>query len=69
MVSRQYLFCPGVLIDQLNSALWDVEARFDSFVERGSGWVVKKVLQFYLTVNSFKLIKDGCKKGSFYKEG
>ena len=44
--------------------LRDVEARFDSFVERGSGWVVKKVLQFCLTVNSFKLFKGGCKKGS-----
>ena len=56
---------PGVLIDRLNSVLRDVEARFDSFVERGSGWVVKKVLQFCLTVNSFKLFKGGCKKGSF----
>ena len=55
---------PVVLIDQLNSALRDVEAHFDSFVERGSGWVVKKVLQFCLTVNSFKLFKGGCKKGS-----
>ena len=56
---------PGVLVDRLNSALRDVEPRFDSFVERGSGWVVKKVLQFCLTVNSFKLFKGGCKKGSF----
>ena len=56
---------PGILIDQLNSALRDVEACFDSFVERGSGCVVKKVLQFCLTVNSFKLFKGGCKKGSF----
>ena len=45
--------------------LWDVEACFDSFFERGSGWVVKKVLQFCLTVNSFKLFKGGCKKVSF----
>ena len=56
---------PGVLIDQLNGALHDVEAHFDSFVERGSGWVMKKVLQFCLTVNYFKLFKGGCKKGSF----
>ena len=55
---------PRALTDRLNSALRDVEARFDSFVERGSGWVVKKVLQFCLTVNSFKLFKGGCKKGS-----
>ena len=46
--------------------LRDVEAHFDSFVERGLGWVVKKVLQFCLTVNSFKLFKGGCKKGSFF---
>ena len=56
---------PVVLIDQLNSVLWDVETHFDSFVERGSEWVVKKVLQFCFTVNSFKLFKGGCKKGSF----
>ena len=48
---------PGVLIDRLNSVLWDIEAHFDSFVERGSGWVVKKVLQFCLTVNSFKFFQ------------
>ena len=37
---------PGVLIDRLNSALQDEEARFDSFVERGSGWVMKRSYNF-----------------------
>ena len=54
----------SVSIDQLNSALRDVEAHSDYFVERRLGWAVKKVSQFCLTVNSFKLFKGGCKKGS-----
>lgn len=54
----------NTLQKQLNGALRDIEQRFDAFVERGSGWVVKKVLQFCLTVNRFKLFQGGCKKSS-----
>ena len=58
-INTYSVISPGVLIDQLDSVLRNVEAHLDSFVERGSGWVVKKVLQFCLTVNSFKLFKGG----------
>ena len=52
------------LLEHLNRALWDIEQHFDSFVERGSGCIVKRVSQFCFTVNSFKLFTDGCKKST-----
>ena len=33
---------------------------YDSFVERRSGWVLKKVLQFSITIMKYKLFQGGC---------
>ena len=52
----------SVLQEQLDEVLRDIEQHFDAFVERGSGWVVKKILRFCLTVNCFKLFQGGCHK-------
>ena len=52
------------LLDHLNHALQDIEQHFDPFVERCLGWVVKRVSQFCLMVNVFKLFTCGCKKST-----
>ena len=52
----------NTLEKQLNSALHDIEQCFDAFVKKGSGWVIKKDLQFCLMVNRFKLFQGSCGK-------
>ena len=44
----------------LKTAMSQVSARFDSFVQRGSGWSLRKVLQLCLVVNRFKMFRGGC---------
>ena len=39
----------GMLKRQLNAAYREVEKRFDTFVEGGSGWVMKRVIHFSLS--------------------
>ena len=54
----------GILKRQLDSAYGDIEKRFDAFVEVGSGWVMKRVLVFCLTVNRFRIFQGGCSKST-----
>ena len=45
---------------KIKMALRDIFQHYDSFVERGSGWVLKKVLQFSITIMKYKLFQGGC---------
>ena len=45
---------------KIKMALRDIFQCYDSFVERGSGWVLKKVLQFSITIMKYKLFQGGC---------
>ena len=54
----------GILNRQLEAAYRDIMNRFEAFVEVGSGWVMKRVLRFCLTINRFKIFQGGCSKSS-----
>ena len=54
----------GILKRQLDAAYRDIEKRFDAFVGVGSGWVMKRVLKFCLSVNRFKIFQGGCSKST-----
>ena len=46
---------------KIKTALHDIFQCYDSFVSRGSGWALKKVLQFSITIMKYKLFKeDAC---------
>ena len=45
---------------KINSAIRDIYKRYDSFVQRGSGWVLKKVSKFSVSIMKFKLFQGGC---------
>ena len=45
---------------KIKMALCDIFQCYDSFVKRGSGWVLKKVLQFSITIMKYKLFQGGC---------
>ena len=45
---------------RIKMALRDIFQCYDSFVERGSGWVLKKVLQFSINIMKYKLFQGGC---------
>ena len=45
---------------KIKMALHDIFQCYDSFVKRGSGWVLKKVLQFSITIMKYKLFQGGC---------
>ena len=45
---------------KIKTALCDIFQHYDSFVKRGSGWVLKKVLQFSITIMKYKLFQGGC---------
>ena len=45
---------------KINTAIRDTYKRYDSFVQRGSGWVLKKVSKFSVSIMKFKLFQGGC---------
>ena len=45
---------------KINTAIRDIYKRYDSFVQRGSGWVLKKVFKFSVSIMKFKLFQGGC---------
>ena len=45
---------------KINTAIRDIYKRYDSFVQRGSGWVLKKVSKFSVSIINFKLFQGGC---------
>ena len=38
----------------------DVYKRFDSFVQRGSGWVLRRVIKFSINIMKYQLFQGGC---------
>lgn len=55
----------SVLVDsqlrkQLSLAIGESHTRYDAFVERGSGWTLRSVKQFCLSVIKYKLFGGGC---------
>ena len=42
---------------KINTAIRDIYKRYDSFVQRGSGWILKK---FSVSIMKFKLFQGGC---------
>ena len=45
---------------KINTAIGGIYKRYDSFVQRGSGWVLKKVSRFSVSIMKFKLFQGGC---------
>ena len=45
---------------KINTAIRDIYKRYDSFVQRGSGWILKKVSKFSVSIMKFKLFQGGC---------
>ena len=45
---------------KINTAVRDIYRRYDSFVQRGFGWVLKKVSKFSVRIMKFKLFQGGC---------
>ena len=45
---------------KINTAIRDMYKRYDSFVQRGSGWLLKKVCKFSVSNMKFKLFQGGC---------
>ena len=45
---------------KINTAIRDIYNRYDSFVQRGSGWVLKKCPSFSVSIMKFKLFQVGC---------
>ena len=45
---------------KINTAIRYIYKRYDSFVQRGSGWVLKKVSKFSVSIMKFKLFQGGC---------
>lgn len=50
---------PHEIEPELNKSIADMMTKFDAFVQKGSGWVVKKVQLFSMTVNKFYLFSGG----------
>ena len=45
---------------KINIAIRDIYKRYDSFVHTRSGWVLKKVSMFSVSIKKFKLFQGGC---------
>ena len=57
--SNTYTLLDSVNIrKKINIAIRDIYKRYDSFVQRGSGWVLKKVSKFSVSIMKFKLFKE-----------
>ena len=45
---------------KIKKASADIFSRFDSFVEKGSGWVVKRVIKLSISLNRYRFFQGGC---------
>ena len=43
---------------KINAAIRDIYKRYDSFVQRGSGWVLEKVSKFSVSIMKFNCFKE-----------
>ena len=43
---------------KINTAIRDIYKRYDSFVQRGSGWVLKKVFKFSVSIMNLNCFKQ-----------
>ena len=58
--SNTYIVLDSINIrKKINTAIRDIYNRYDSFVQRGSGWVLKKVSKFSVSIMKFKLFQGG----------
>ena len=48
--------------NEVDKALSRILSQFDSFIERGSGWVLRDIVQIKLKILNFKSFSGGCKK-------
>ena len=53
------LHTPSQIMNRLRKAVADMMGKFDAFVQKGSGWVVRKVKMFSLSVNRFTMFSGG----------
>ena len=53
------LHTPSQVMHRLWKAVADMMSKFDAFVQKGSGWVVRQVKMFSLTVNRFTMFSGG----------
>ena len=54
--SNTYTVLDSVNITKkINIAMRDIYKKYDSFVQRGSGWVLKKVSKFSVSIIKFQL--------------
>ena len=53
------LHTPSQVMHHLQKAVADMMFKFDAFVQKGSGWVVRQVKMFSLTVNRFTMFLGG----------
>ena len=45
---------------KINTAIRDIYKRYDRFAQRRSGWVLKKVSKFSVSIMKFKFFQGGC---------
>lgn len=50
-------------VKKLKQAFQTLLGRFDNFVQKGSGWVLKKVLKYSISVMKYRLFQGGCANG------
>ena len=50
---------PLQIANSLHKAIADMMSKFDAFIQKGSGWVVRQVKMFSLTVNKFTMFSGG----------
>lgn len=60
----QVLFTPSKVGLKLTKALQGAYSKFDAFVEMGSGWVMKRVLDVSVSSVVFELFRGGCSNSS-----
>ena len=53
---------------KINTAIRDIYKRYDGFVQRGSGWVLKKVSKFSVSIMKFKLFQGGCLSTCYHNQ-
>ena len=56
---------PNEIRPRLGRAIGEMMSKFEAFVQQGSGWVVREVKVFSLTVNTFVLFSGGTVLFSF----
>lgn len=54
------IFTPSQIESRLVHTIKNSFARYDSFVSKGSGWSLEKVVRFSLKVMRFKIVRGGC---------